>query len=148
MSRFWNKVKKTQTCWLWLGARDPDGYGKFKISRKVLRAHRIAYALAFKIPFNFPGIILHKCDTPSCVRPSHLTHGTHQDNMTDMLHKGRHKTADQKGESNGNAKLTLDEVLQIKKLIAQQHTNKSIAKLFGVTHQTVSRIKRGKSWKT
>ena len=90
--RFWEKVLKTDTCWLWIGAIDPmTGYGRFHIpgtQSKVVGAHCMAWSMTHgPIP---PGIeILHHCDRRPCVRDEHLFPGTQRDNMQDMSRKGR-----------------------------------------------------------
>lgn len=83
--RFWEKVDKTDGCWLWLGALNVrstgDGTGKFGVRPGVLvHAHRWAYeALVGPIP---EGLELdHLCNTPRCVRPDHLEPVTRQTNQ-------------------------------------------------------------------
>lgn len=88
-SRFWVKVDKTNACWYWTGAKNNRGYGNVRIASKYLLAHRVSYAIAYGIPDDMN--VLHKCDNPACVRPNHLFLGTHQDNMDDMVAKGRAK---------------------------------------------------------
>ena len=107
--RFWSKVRKTSFCWIWTAGKFSQGYGGFKINGKTEKAHRISWTLTYgEIPDGLD--VLHDCDNRPCVRPNHLFLGTHQDNMTDMVNKGRSK----KGESNGRAKLTQKEVLQLR----------------------------------
>lgn len=90
IERFWEYVNKTETCWLWTGFRDSDGYGKFQIGtnqkKKSVRAHRFSYELVHG-PTEL--LVLHNCDNPPCVNPDHLYAGTHSDNMKDMYAKGR-----------------------------------------------------------
>ena len=43
VERFWAKVEFTDTCWLWGGTRENNGYGRFSIGRRDLLAHRWAY---------------------------------------------------------------------------------------------------------
>lgn len=70
LARFWSKVDKTSTCWLWTG-RTHDGYGRFELGRKSLRAHRVSFTLAGgEIP---EGLVLdHICRVRNCVNPEHL----------------------------------------------------------------------------
>ena len=89
--RFWKRVQKTETCWLWTGAKNKKGYGTFYISKyEPIGAHRFSYLLAEgKSPEEL--FVCHKCDNPSCVRPDHLFLGTNTDNMRDAKKKGRLK---------------------------------------------------------
>lgn len=87
--RFWEKVIKTDCCWMWLASKDPSGYGTILYLGKVHKAHRLSYQLKFG-DFDSNLRVLHSCDNPSCVNPSHLFLGTQSDNMQDMVKKGRH----------------------------------------------------------
>lgn len=82
-------VKKLGRCWSWTGPVYPKGYGQcWKLGEQY--AHRVSYKIAFgEIPKGL--FVLHKCDNPNCVRPSHLFLGTHQDNVKDMVNKKRHQ---------------------------------------------------------
>lgn len=80
---FWAKVEKTSTCWLWKGARSRKGYGVVSMEGWSRRAHRVSFFLEHG---RWPAdglLVLHQCDTPACVRPSHLREGTHLDNSFD-----------------------------------------------------------------
>lgn len=69
--RFWQKVRKTETCWLWQGSRNARGYGQFWPSDRAIGAHCWAYEDAHgPIPASLQ--LDHLWRTPSCVRPSHL----------------------------------------------------------------------------
>lgn len=91
--RFWQRVDKTETCWLWTGDKYPTGYGRIKVNGKFKSTHRFSYELNVgEIPKGegHHGIcVCHKCDIKSCVRPDHLFLGTMMDNMHDMIRKGR-----------------------------------------------------------
>ena len=86
--RFLQKVDTGSECWLWKGCKNKQGYGSIRVQRKTQLAHRIAYLLFVgTVPLEMD--VLHKCDTPSCVRPDHLFLGTAKDNSRDMIQKGR-----------------------------------------------------------
>lgn len=93
MERFWAKVKKGSGCWIWTGARTTSGYGFFNLPRnglpkRVVKAHRYAWTLAQgAIPDGM--FVCHSCDVPLCCNPEHLWLGTHDENMRDMVRKGR-----------------------------------------------------------
>lgn len=81
---FWENVEKTDTCWLWTGSQNYDGYGNFYGKR----THRLAYELTYgRIPKGF--YICHTCDRPRCVKPEHLFLGSPSDNSIDAEKKGR-----------------------------------------------------------
>jgi hypothetical protein len=76
-------------CWIWMGSVDRRGYGRFSPHRIARKAHRVAYEL-FVGPIPPRMGILHSCDIPSCVNPSHLRPGTQRDNTLDAIRRGRH----------------------------------------------------------
>lgn len=144
--RFFKKVQKSDGCWEWIGAKDPNGYGNFKIGKKYVKTHRVSYLIHFgKIPKRL--YVLHHCDNTSCVKPQHLFLGTQTDNMQDMMKKGRQ--ADRKGENQSQAKLTWKEVIEIRNLYStDKYTQKEIGKLYNSNPKNISSIIRNKSWKS
>lgn len=77
---FWRRVETTPDCWLWTGARDRQGYGKFYLHPGSRLAHRVAFeALVGQIP---EGLQLdHLRRNTGCVRPDHLEPVTQLENM-------------------------------------------------------------------
>lgn len=52
------------------------------------------------------------------------------------------------GERNGVSKLTNDQLFDIRELIKEGHSNKTIAGWYEVHHSTISKIRTGKNWST
>lgn len=75
-------------CLLFTGTTNGRGYGYFWDGKKVTLAHRAAWALE-KGPIPKNRFVLHRCDVKLCVNVAHLLLGTPQDNVDDMLRKGR-----------------------------------------------------------
>lgn len=140
---FWSKVRKTDTCWLWTGAKFKTGYGVCNVRRKVRTAHRYSYEINVgPLP---PGLcVCHHCDTRFCIRPEHLFLGTYKENVADMNAKGRGRPPI--GHDNGASKLTGKDVAFVfanYPKISQSH----LAARFGVTQSAISRILSGENWK-
>jgi len=154
--RFWAKVNKTEGCWLWTGAKRNKGYGAFVYAKNGEavqgRAHRFSYELHVgPIPDGLN--VLHRCDTPACVRPDHLFLGTIAENNADMHAKGRHVKggthgpgAYQRGETHHNARLTADDVRAIRREREDGHSFGEIARRRGLAIGYVFRIVNRKAW--
>ena len=85
--RFWEKVDKSGECWLWTGAKTAEGYGAFSVNKKRVYAHRFSYTQHHgEIPAG--SMVLHKCNNPGCVNPSHLYAGSAKDNAVDRSAAG------------------------------------------------------------
>lgn len=137
--RFWSSVDRTNECWMWTGPVCKDGYGKFTIRRRTIRAHRYAFEVTYgTVPTG--SLVLHLCDVPGCVNPSHLYIGSPADNMADKVARGRCP----RGASHGMAKLNEAQVLTIRAAVGAGH---EIAKLFGVDRVTVNNIRSRRTWK-
>ena len=142
-TRFWSMVCKTESCWLWTGPVNHCGYGLFDTREKSgVLAHRLAYELTYGgIPEGDQ--ILHRCDTPPCVRPDHLVPGTPLDNCRDMIMKGRH----QHGERHRSAKLTDEIVIAMRLRHAHDERTADLALEFGVAEITAYFAIVGRTWK-
>ena len=128
-------------CHLWTGSRRITGYGQFSVARsKAKLSHRVAYELYVgPIP---PGMfVLHHCDVRTCVNPSHLFIGTHQDNMDDMAAKGTLR-----GSKNPNAKLDEVKIAGIRRMLDSGVRGREVARKFDVNESVISRIKHGLLW--
>lgn len=92
-------VRQPSGCIEWTGYLDPKGYGRFSAASGEVLCHRIAYAIHFGVSVS--GLhVLHRCDNRRCCNPHHLFLGTNQDNMDDMVRKGR--SARRFGQENPN----------------------------------------------
>ncbi len=130
-------------CWSWTGGASGSGYGKFKIEGKQVSAHRFSYE-HYRNPIPDGLFVCHHCDVKLCVNPLHLFIGTHRDNMRDMIKKGR--AIYSRGERNGNSKLTLEQVNEIRNLREEKWKLKKIAEKFGVTETSISGICNHHVW--
>jgi len=141
--RFEDKFIKTDGCWNWTAYKDKRGYGAFLLAGHPKLAHRVSYQLYVgEIPDGL--CVCHRCDNPACVRPDHLFLGTVADNMRDRTVKGR--GGDHAGERNGRAKLTIEQVIEIRARYSNGARRIDLAKEFGVTPTNISFISRGRHW--
>lgn len=83
-----SSIDKNTGCWEWNLSKQSNGYGQMKHEGKMKRAHRVSFE-AFNGPIPCGMEVMHGCDNRSCVNPKHLSLGTHQNNMSDMVAKGR-----------------------------------------------------------
>ncbi len=154
-ARFMSKIspEALSGCWLWTAAVNKSGYGMFnerwdnKSKRSIVcLAHRFSFKLAnrnFDDRFN----VLHHCDNPACVNPSHLFAGTQADNVADMDIKGRRINSQLQGERHPNSKVNKDDVYQMLEMRKNGFTQQSIANKFGISQVQVGNILRKDQWK-
>lgn len=117
---------KTTLCWNFNGAINATGYGVFRYGGKVQLAHRASYIISCgEIPDGLH--VLHRCDNPLCVNPSHLFLGTHLDNMKDMSNKGR--------------RYRKIETIDYDEIKSSKDKNKVLAEKFNCSERTIRRIK-------
>lgn len=147
VSRLEDKSIKDENtgCIDWSGARI-NGYGVIVIDGKNRLIHRAIWELNNgKIAAGMQ--ICHHCDNPSCWNIDHLFIGTSKDNVADMMSKGRNA----KGEKNGNARLTENQVIAIRKLLENFQDLYAmfdlLASAIGITKGYLVRIVNGDYWK-
>jgi len=147
--RFWPKVDKRgpDECWEWKASKGSRGYGHFRTYPTADRAHRVAWELTHHDPIPDGMCVCHVCDNPGCVNPAHLFVGTQGDNVRDSWAKGRGKHQVHTGEDHPMAKLTETDVKFIRHWAKRGYTLQEIGDVFGVSFQTISRIKLRNGWR-
>ncbi len=133
---FNSHIDRSNDCWIWKWYTTAFGHGQFRIKSGLHYAHRLAYFIA-NPSVDTSMFVLHKCDNPSCVNPSHLYHGTQTDNCNDRTERNRLP----KGEDCSWTKLTDTQVLEIKRLYSEgKLSQKRLAFRYRVNQSQISRI--------
>jgi len=128
-------------CWEWVGhVNKSDNYGTVEFDYVAYLAHRVAYYLGKQ---KDPGTkcVCHTCDNRPCCNPRHLFLGTKAENNKDRDEKGRHVAL--LGEEQGGARLTEDDVRDIRNSLEQQRV---LAAAYGVSQSTIWRA-RNTHWR-
>ncbi len=135
-------IGSEEDCWYWR-RQGAARYGSFDLGGKKQKAHRLAYRWQFgDIP---PGEnICHHCDHPYCCNPLHLFTGSQKRNMEDCARKGR--IVSPRGTAHYRARVTEEQVLEIRRLRRQGWTLQRLADKFGIANQTVSTIVLRQFW--
>ena len=166
-------VERGPDWWVWMGTTDSKGrYGVLRRGRRVLLAHRVAWEIK-NGPIPAGMAVCHTCDNPPCVRPDHLWLGTLAENIRDRDAKGRAATGDRngarthperlprgdnhfrrcrpdlvlRGSAHGRARLTEDQVLDIRARCAAGETRKAVADSYGVGRTLISQIALRQIWR-
>ena len=147
-TKFWAATDRSGECWVsQMGSRMPEGYRRVRWGDGIKgMAHRLAWQfINGPIPDGLS--VLHRCDNPPCVNPEHLFLGTNVDNMTDMVAKGRARGKTQNGEANDYAKLTEQQVRDIRLRWRYRVVPMSaLAREYGVSQSAISDICRRATW--
>lgn len=136
------KLGNESGCWLWIGGATSAGYGLFHPQRGVsYGAHRFA---AKRAGMEIAGRqVCHKCDTPSCVNPSHLFVSDPVGNIEDKVRKNRQA----KGQSNGGSRLSEQQAREVLELHKGGVTQKALREKFKMSKYAIWRIVSGNGWK-
>lgn len=132
--------KNRDGCWIVISHKSKvGGYPVLNRLGKQIRLNRDMYE-KHNGPIPEGMYVLHTCDNRGCVNPEHLFLGTHLDNIADCVRKGRQA----RGEKNGHAKLTEDDVRKIREM---EGTCREIAEKFNISPSHVSHLKNRDWWK-
>jgi len=145
--RFWAKVrvKSPTDCWPWDASLNSNGYGRFRVHPHNFIASRVAYRISHgSIPRGME--ICHSCDNPKCCNPNHFFLGTHRDNIRDAVAKGRMTHVGPKGMDSCRAKLSDQQVNEIRRRLSDGHRQRDIARSFGIGKTTVAHIYHRRTW--
>ena len=127
-------------CWLWTSTLTSKGYGSFHLNKYNRQAHRVAWQL-YRGEIHSGLDVLHDCDVKCCVNPNHLHLGTAHDNAVEAVARGF--WPDQKGESNGNVKLT---ALLVQEIRNSTGNYRYLADQYGISKTQIGNIKQRIQW--
>ncbi len=131
-------------CIEWEGTRS-NGYGVAVVGGKRYPAHRLAFMEAHGLAVIPAGMgVLHSCDNPGCVNPDHLKLGDQAQNVREAVERERWPS--KAGENNGRARLSEQDVLEIRERYARGEKRAEIARRFGLFPTTVNAIATGRRW--
>ena len=137
---FLPKVQKTESgCWTWTGLTTLEGYARTKFQYRggiQQRAHRVAHIL-FIGPIPKGKVVMHLCNSRTCVNPDHICFGTNRENSRHMVNVGRQAY----GERNGLSKLTNQQVAAIRASYDGKYGSiKKLSASYGVCWQLIYNI--------
>lgn len=159
LSDVWKKIaiKGEDDCWEWQGYRTTTkygkGYGAFGIDGATYLVHRISYLIAHPDAISLAApkdksikeFVLHSCDNMICCNPKHLFLGNYDDNNKDRAKKGRPGGHGAKGHAHKLAKLTHEQVKEIRATLNVPASK--IAEAYGISNEVARRVIIGQSYR-
>lgn len=129
----------TDECWVWQGSwgGQPDRRRPyFMVEGKRYMAYRLVYELVHGW-IDPKGQILHSCDNGAypigCCNPNHMRLGTNKENADERQDRERHG-------------LPKNVVNAIRRLLDQGRLQTEIAELYGISRESISAIKTGRTY--
>lgn len=156
MARF---EPQANDCHYWTGSLQSTGYGcvgyvSDSDGVHIYLVHRVVWVIHHG-PIPIGMLIRHACEKdylPSdqtfkrCGNIDHLVLGTMLDNAHDRIANGRERKGYQKGEHNGNSRLSENDVQHIHQMRAEGYSLTEIGDAVGTCFQNVSLVVSGKHW--
>lgn len=144
LTRLWSRIdcRGPDECWPWRGRLNAAGYGVIDARNRPILAHRAVFFASSEAQ-DRSVTICHSCDNPSCCNPGHLWSGSQQQNIQDMIAKGRARRGIRRGSQASKTKLTEAQAMAA---FVDARPNRAIARDYGVTAAAIYNIKAGKSW--
>lgn len=142
----WDEVVRVPdlgVCWEWRGGKRGGGYGRVTHKAQTHVVTRVAYEL-WVGPIPDGHVMMHECDNPPCMNPSHLKPGTVAQNAQDMV--ARDRANPPRGAKNGKAKLSGADIPEIRRRWAAREGLSAIAADYGVTIGLISMIGKRVRW--
>lgn len=147
--KIWPKLKYIPEtgCWEW-HRFSPGHYPHVRFPRPAGKGFSVAacrVVLLWKTGLLHSDFCaLHSCDNTGCVRPDHLSWGTHQQNIAEAVERARIKY--RTGETHGKAKYTDDQVREALRLFDAGMLRKQIAAATGIGYNALLSICKGRTW--
>lgn len=94
--RFWAKVQKTESCWLWTASANSHGYGHIWVDGQARHAHRVSWELTSG-PISDGMFLDHRCANKRCVNPAHLRIVTNAQNLQHLIGANKNSTSGIRG---------------------------------------------------
>jgi hypothetical protein len=140
------------SCWPWLGHRDPKGYGTTEFytdtrtrQKKTVKVTRAFAEALLKRKLRRDEIVCHTCDNPPCCNPRHWHIGDVKWNHRDMMRKGRHRAV--RGEQHPRCKTSEAAVAGFKDALRKGESMTAARTRFGISRHMCYAIQKGKAWK-
>lgn len=149
--RLWERVSigAADDCWEWQGARQSGAwrYGRISFGGREWRTHRLAWEATHGANVPAGMVVRHTCDNPPCCNPNHLVLGTFADNTADMLERGRQGDTARHGEDNGAARLTTQDVRDMRQDRTRGLTYADLGRKYRISKGHAHRVVNHANWK-
>ena len=134
---FLTKVEDIDGCWIWTGNKYLNCYGQ--LTKRVWGtgyAHQWSCHHWNDSPLPIPKgyCIKHSCDNRLCVNPAHLSYGTVQENINEMVERNP--------KAINRVAPTEQELTQLRQMIAENTPRREMARRIGHSRPWVDRIRR------